>query len=47
VVLRGPLDPAWLAAGRVQVAFAIWNGAVPGGLASKSVAIWHEVVFRD
>lgn len=47
VVLSGPLDPAWLEAGRVQVAFAIWNAAAPGSLASKSVTIWHEVVFRD
>jgi DMSO reductase family type II enzyme heme b subunit len=47
VVLSGPLDPAWLAAGRVQVAFAIWNAAVPGSLASKSVTIWHELALAD
>ena len=43
VELDGPLPEAWGRAGRVQVAFAVWNAAPAGSLASKSITIWHEL----
>lgn len=43
VDLEGPLPEAWGRAGRVQVAFAVWNAAPAHSLGTKSISIWHEL----
>lgn len=43
VDLDGPLPDAWGRAGKVQLAFAVWNASPPGSLATKSITIWHEL----